>query len=215
MKRLNGGRQPIDRKLCAEVFANVRARQNLPFNESQLNAFCSYLALGDARSSSSENNDDETNDDVINAVSGDGRGCNNISDTHSRRSSSLERSQPFHHVIGRIRQAQRNAQMRHRWKKSQDFQRRALDRFSGFCRPGTAHVHYGTQGNASLMEVRNMFMDRMTDGTPSPRSSRPSTAASRLTGRGVADFVGAAGSSRPGSRRQQRRPQKTWTWGRL
>ena len=209
MKRLNGGRHPVDRKLCADVFANVRARQNLPFNESQLNALCGYLAVGKVRSnssssSSSSNNNNNNNDDGGGGV--------------SSRLSSAGRSQPFHHVIGRIRQAQRNAQMRHRWKKNQDFQRRAVDRFSGFCRPGTAHVHYGTQGNASLMEVRQMFIDRMTDGTPSPRSSRPSTAASRLTGGGGGDPIrGAVSSStsRPGSRQQRRGTQKTWTWGRL
>ena len=200
MKRLNGGRQVVDRHLCAQVFANVRARQNLPFNDNQLNAFCAYLELGYGRQS---------------CESANGEAIPSSSSSSSRPPSAS--SQPFHHVIGRIRQAQRNAQMRHRWKKDQDFRVRSVGRFRGFCRPGTAHVHYGTQGNTSLMESRQMFVDRMTDGTPSPRSSRPSTAASVLTGESGHLLSGSRGRGGQGvgSRKQRRGPAKARTWGRL
>lgn len=165
IKRLNGGRRPVERRNLEDVLTNLRARSKIPLHDNDLNTICSYLDL-----------------------------------SNNKRNAASGRSQPFHHVIGRIRQAQRDAAMRHRWEKQREFHNRAVQRFKGFCRPGTAHVHYGTQGNASLTEMRKLFSDRMADGTPSPRSSRPSTAASRLS------------HLSSGSARQQK---KSTTWGRL
>jgi len=91
-----------------------------------------------------------------------------------------DKKQPYHHVIGRLRQAQRDSARRQRWSDDEKFRSRVVGRSLGFSRPGSPRLGYGAAGNTNLMEERQLFTARRFDGTMTPQSdrSRPSTAQS-------------------------------------
>ena len=122
LKRINGGRLPVQSKDLDNILMNLRQRQGVPLHSSDMPALKSFLSLNNGR------------------------------------------KQPYHRVIGRLRQAQRDSARRQRWKDDEKFRSRIVQRQQGFSRPGSPRLGYGAAGNTNLMESRQLFIGRRFDG---------------------------------------------------
>ena len=103
------------------IIQNLRRRQGVPLSTSDMPALASFLSLDGASRASKGGGGEEDNG-----------GSESSSD------------KPYHQVVGRIRQAQRDSAHRQRWKDDEKYCSRVQEKSLGFRRPGSPRLGYGT-----------------------------------------------------------------------